>query len=207
MDPKEANRLIHNWFRTFSAAPLDLLKTVPTNPIQIDIVDGLIRRSSDFSNHIRSIKAHVQARFSAGGSVPEGVLYLVYRKTKGNIEPLYLGKAEAKGRKGNISSLFKNGGQIRFAENIGSNGHIGNLNEAWLGTGSYGHWFKTMFSTPVAVPPMLFEPVYIHMEIWDTHSISVAACLGHMSLSAEEMIRIDLLTQAGITLIFNKFGN
>ena len=143
---------------------------------------------------------------------PEGVVYLIFWRNVGQIEPLYIGKAAVCGKKaGELSALFRKSGFVRFDHRTRSNGHIGSLNEARLAVENgkahgYAKWIRKLFED-IRIPK-LKRPVFINMEIWERESFSCVSELEHVSVETEEALRIEIIRQSGRgTSLLNKIGN
>jgi len=183
------------------------LLSASADNLSVVLSGGLMTRSIPFSDRISIIKKHVRATWGTP-ACPEGVLYLIYcRNENGKVQPFYIGKASVIGKTpGKLSALF-HPGYIRFAHNLKSNGHIGNMNEARLTPGHpYYPWIGSMFSVPHL--PKIKTPIYVNMEVWDSKSLSCLPLLGHISVETEEALRIEIIRQAGCDAsLLNKIGN
>jgi hypothetical protein len=201
-----------SWFDRLKAEDDIPLLRVKGDGMTVILDDNSIMTRSDrFSNLIEIIKKRGQSDFG-NAKCPEGVVYLIYRRNIGQIEPLYVGKAAVCGKKvGELSALFGKSGFIRFDHRTGSNGHIGNLNEARLAVANgkphgYVTWVSRLFEY-VRIPK-LKRPVFINMEIWERESVSCVSELEHVSVETEEALRIEIIRQSGrSTSLLNKIGN
>ena len=213
MHPDTARQHISNWFD--SLLPDDdmhLLQVAENDPRAVVTEDGLVKSSYGFRN-CRDIIAGAATTDFNDPERPlavEGVIYMVYTRhhADNSIKAKYIGMASIHGKtERGISTLFRNR-EIRFDHRPRSNGHLGNLNEALVNIEhSYANWVNAFFLTEEGVP-RLREPVYVKMTLWDKHSVSIVPNLEHMSLEAEEMIRIDLLRQANMASgLLNKTAN
>jgi hypothetical protein len=216
MEACAAREFVDKWLGSIKE-DIPLFSTVSSTRT-LDLVKGLIRRSDAFLRITEQVKSSVSNYFNSNPKkCPEGIVYLVYsRDDSGNVVPFYVGKAETIGRSGNLSALFKTTGAIRFAEGLKSNGHIGLMNEALMHargvnqptSDSYSHWVDAFIQNPMADSIELKVPVFINVEVWNQASVSIVTALGHMSVTTEEMIRIDLLKQSGLGgKLLNSIGN
>jgi hypothetical protein len=205
MNQNEAGQITDTWLNSIQASNDIPLFRTGADGVTLDLIQGLIRRSQAFSNRIALIRTNVNTTFFSSNR-PDGVLYLIYRRfANGQIEPLYIGETEAAMPNGRLNTLFQGTFNIRFDEGIRSNGHIGNLNEAWLYArkvnqptkNSYAHWLKAFIGNVLMDPLRLQAPVFVQMEEWLPGSVSIVPALAHMDIRTEEMLRIDLLKQAG----------
>lgn len=171
--------------------------------------DPKMTRSSELSEELKTIRSAVQKEFTNSGKLTtEGICYLVYREAEGDtVEPLYVGIAQTIGKNGGLSSLFRGGGWLRFADNFNSQGHIGNLNDCFFKMSKgYENWRDSLFCKgPV---PRLKKPVFVDIQEWSALSNSIWPKLGYVPLFLEEGIRIWFLQLAGYGKnLLNRDGN
>jgi hypothetical protein len=173
------------------------LEKTRTRPLRVVRSSALVVKTRIIA---KSIKDSIQNDSKAC----QGAIYLVFRKTdKGEIDPLYVGIAEAYGQKGvSLSALVKNG-SMRFSDYYKSGGHIGNINDALFGKkSSEEHWVGALFSTQSTLSgktpkAVLKQPVFVHFEIWGINCKSMIPKQRLPNLREEETTRIRILRDAG----------
>jgi hypothetical protein len=199
MNAQIAAEIIDKWFDGIRE-DMPLLNVAPNDPTHVLRKNGLIESSTEFKQHRAAIASKAIDAFHQDARLVEGAIYLVYTRDAADrkICARYVGMASIHGKtNGAVSTLFLNR-EIRFASGLNTKGHIGMLNEALQAEQSkhpYANWVRELFLDN-REGTQLREPVYVCMTLWRAGSESIVPALGHMSLEAEEMIRIDLLRQA-----------
>lgn len=142
-----------------------------------------------------------------------GFLYVMFTGAGETVIPRYIGKAEKKGVKNDISANL-----VRLRSDPSKFGrwgynsayHIGELSHAVLGDafkpgphkGSYGRWRDALFAS--TVPPVLREPVFIHLIPWHGDARGPSGMVG--SVAAVEYELIALAAAAHPSELLNKQG-
>ena len=168
--------------------------------------DGLIPRTIERGN-MRKLKRNSQFDASIIGLVEsglrddrwEGLIYIMHFGTGGDIEPLYIGKAERKGTRnlvsGNIKNIRKN--LNAFARwGYGLDYHIGDLSHAiFAETGSYRgprrkyrRWVECLFES--LDPLALRQPVYVSLVRWLDGMRGPSGLIGSVPTVEKELIAL-----------------
>jgi hypothetical protein len=220
MNVDRAKDIFSDWIAT------QQLKDIPLLDVELDQVTAKFPQkgarlmcSERLVNRIRELRTAIHDDWH-GQRLIEGMLYLIYRRTNGSVYPIYAGKSASAGKTGKtMNSLYNynyKGG--RFCDSPNCGGHIDLINKTLLGKSSgYKKWVQTLFEPGVSLNPnrlcvKMRAPIYVHAELWNTESSPMIPALvpivGHLSLAAEEAIRIWLLKSAGYgALLLNREGN
>lgn len=142
-----------------------------------------------------------------------GFLYVMHTGTGESLVPWYIGKAEKRGVKNDVSANL-----IRIRTDHAKFGrwgynrayHIGELSHAVLGEAfgpglparSYGRWRDALFEA--VEPPRLKAPVYVHLIPWRTGMRGPSDLLG--SVAAVEYEVIALAAHAFPDVLLNTHG-
>ncbi|WP_189011201.1 hypothetical protein [Deinococcus malanensis] len=127
-----------------------------------------------------------------------GLVYLMGFGPQHDFSPLYVGKAE---RRGKIHAVSKNIANIRrnpdkFARwGYGLDYHLGDLSHAMFGfsayrgpTGKYRRWAQTLFA--VTDPPTLHRPVSMLLLPWFEGSRGPSGFQGSVASAEKEVIAL-----------------
>jgi hypothetical protein len=146
----------------------------------------------------------------------DGLLYIMYQltapadeATPADISPRYIGKAEAYGKKRELSSNFTEIAQERPATRSfarwgdGDYWHIGELSMSLLGDDERKqHWADALFESGSR---RLSQPTYLWVHAW--HSEADASPYGHpLTLAAVEPLLIGLAHAASPQTLLNQDG-
>ena len=138
----------------------------------------------------------------------EGLIYVMHFLHKEGIVPVYVGKAEKKGVKNEISynlrDIRKN--QHAFARwGYGLAYHVGDLSHAMFGGNAYKkpspkyrRWAGKLFVQ--FEPPTLFERVYVSVISWHTGMIGPSGLRGSVPSVEKEIIALASVSHSGILL-------
>lgn len=128
-----------------------------------------------------------------------GFLYVMHTGAGRTSVPRYVGKAEKRGVKHDVSA---NLARIRHnPDRFGRWGynsayHLGDLSHAVLGeafkagraTGKYGRWRDALFTQ--SSPPVLRAPVWVHLIPWDTAGRGPSGLMGSVASVEYEVIAL-----------------
>lgn len=128
-----------------------------------------------------------------------GFLYVMFTGSGAALIPRYIGKAEKKGVKNDISvNLVRlRTDPTKFGRwGYNSAYHIGELSHAVFGDafkpgkhkGNYGRWRDALFAT--TVPPVLREPVFVHLIPWRTGDRGPSGMVGSVAAVEYELIAL-----------------
>lgn len=212
MTQQEAREYALEWFDTLTA-PNDM----PLFQTDVDCVTptlsdrGGLQRSTNLTSELKRIRKTVRpSQSQPSASLPEGILYFIYRRqNEAIVDPLYVGIAECVGKNGTLSALFKTG-WMRFDHRPNSNGHIGRLTEAVSDKAhAYSAWVQSMFlPTEEKIVLTLKSPIFVKILLWDEHCRSAYSKLGHTPLYVEEKLRLWILRASGYGGgLLNRDGN
>lgn len=147
----------------------------------------------------------------------EGLLYMMHWREKGEIVPLYIGRAGKYGKGGdNISANLLNieRDTAKFAR-WGSNYayHIGDLSAATCpghGKGrvvrKYQRWAQRLFCDAPTSTPTLRRPVYFWATAWSRDSYSIWPDFGRCYLAFQEYLLIGVAAQLFPDILLNDEG-
>lgn len=128
----------------------------------------------------------------------EGIIYVMGTGDSDNFKPLYIGKAERKGVKNEISANIKNIRRnfhmfARWGDGLAY--HIGDLSQVLFGfegyqkpQKKYKRWAEAMFSS--YDPPILKESVNFYVAPWFEGQIGLSGLPGSLPAVEKEMIAI-----------------
>lgn len=172
-----------------------------------------LTRSLACEEMILSVTDRLVADWESGARRLDGMLYMIGLKHSGRFVPLYIGKAETKGRNGGLSANLRNlhSDKSKFAR-WGDNYqyHIGDLSACVLPghdvsarVRKYEAWAARLFVEGTH----LREPVYFWATDWDRSHVGIWEDFGPTSLSALEYLLIavagdvspDLLNREGLS--------
>jgi hypothetical protein len=165
---------------------------------------SLLRRSHEAEGLIRAICSTLEDDWSSKTHAYDGMLYVALTKEKGLVTPLYIGKAETLGKRGNLSAnikgVSKNANRGKFARwGDGRQYHIGDLSAAVLPgyqaeyvDSKYKRWAIAMFESFPTNEPKLKFPVFLWAKAWSKHDIGVWPQFGPTGLSFQEYLLIGL---------------
>jgi len=128
-----------------------------------------------------------------------GFMYVMFTGAGAALIPRYIGKAEKKGVKNDVSVnlLRLRTDSTKFGRwGYNSAYHIGELSHAVLGDafkpgkpqGSYGRWRDALFSS--TAPPVLREPVCIHLIPWRSGARGPSGMVGSVAAVEYELIAL-----------------
>jgi hypothetical protein len=128
-----------------------------------------------------------------------GFLYVMCTGAGAALIPRYIGKAEKKGVKHDVSvNLVRLRTDPSKFGRWGYNSayHFGELSHAVLGeafkpgkhAGSYGRWGEALFAS--LMPPVLREPVFIHLIPWRTNARGPSGLIGSVAAVEYELIAL-----------------
>ncbi|CAG7658370.1 hypothetical protein ACFQI7_32490 [Paenibacillus allorhizosphaerae] len=142
----------------------------------------------------------------------EGIIYVMGREKGADIIPLYIGKADKKGIKHDISANIRNirRNQHMFARwGDGLAYHIGDLSQALFGFGGYQkpqqkykRWAEALFQS--YDPPILKSPICFYITPWFEGQLGLSGLPCSLPAVEKEIIAI-ASAQFGETLL-NKDG-
>jgi len=148
----------------------------------------------------------IAVRTDAASENPEcqGLLYMMFWKDRdGGVVPLYIGKAEAGGRKHAISRLFTNKKKCPLPRwDDSKEYHIGGLS-TWACEGyaeaarakGKDKWAKKLFRDLATQKPQLKQPVYLWVRIWKNSDLGMWADYGTASMCMQEGMLIDIASR------------
>jgi hypothetical protein len=165
---------------------------------------SLLRRSSEAEELISTICSTLEDDWRRKAHAYDGMLYIMLTKERGQVIPLYIGKAETLGKQGNLSvnikGVSKNANKGKFARwGDGRQYHIGDLSEAVLpgheaqsSELKYKKWASAMFESFPTSEPKLKHPVYLWAKAWGRTDVGVWPQFGPTRLTFQEYLLIGL---------------
>lgn len=128
-----------------------------------------------------------------------GFLYVMFTGAEETLIPRYIGKAEKKGVKNDVSvNLVRLRTDPSKFGRWGYNSayHLGELSHAVLGDAfkpgkhksNYGRWRDALFAS--VVPPILREPVFIHLVPWRSGARGPSGMVGSVAAVEYELIAL-----------------
>ncbi|MBB6670056.1 hypothetical protein [Cohnella nanjingensis] len=128
----------------------------------------------------------------------EGIIYVMGKGIPGNFTPLYIGKAEKKGVRHDISVNIKNirKNEHKFARwGDGLAYHIGDLSHVLFGfegyqkpQSKYQRWAEALFSS--YNPPILKEPIHFYLAPWYEGQLGLSGLACSLPAVEKEIIAI-----------------
>ena len=177
----------------------------------------ILKRSPEMENMVIAEANKLIKDFETHSHFYDGVIYMMFLHQDDQIVPLYIGKSEKFGKKGNLSANIKgiSPTQSFFARwGYGYAYHMGDLS-AWVcpehqekkKSPKYERWAKKIFKDFPSRQPTLREPVFFWMKAWSKTDIGIWREYGATPLSFLEYLLIgvagalfpnDLLNEEGI---------
>jgi hypothetical protein len=182
-------------------------------------VDGrlVLKRSDKMESLMRGLGKDLIRQYDAGQVCNDGILYMMHWCLEGEIIPLYIGKTETFGRKGenlsvNIKDLDKGDGKFgRWG--YGYAYHLGDLSAATLpghedskSTPKYRQWRDRLFDRVVATDVHLRHPVYFFAMLWGDKQKSIWSEVSPTTLAFEEYLLIGLASREYGAFLLNQEG-
>ena len=142
----------------------------------------------------------------------DGLIYMMHYIDKKSIKPLYIGKAETKGRKNpvsvNIKNISKNKNKFaRWGDN--KQYHIGDLSDVVLGgeqNPKYQNWASVLFETSPSDKPILRHQTYFWCMAWSPEYTGIWEEFGKTRLTFLEYLMIGVASSAFGDLLLNSEG-
>lgn len=164
-------------------------------------------RSAAMEALVRSQSRRLVDDWAQGRHQLDGLIYCMgYRRMEGFM-PLYIGKAESRGKRGgnlsaNLERLESDTSKFaRWGDNYAY--HVGDLSACALPghaeskrTGKYQAWAKALFVETPAFAPRLREPVYFWARAWDRSDRGIWQALGPTRLTFLEYLMIGVASSA-----------
>jgi hypothetical protein len=182
--------------------PVPLFATSATG--QVDTVErgrptrSYLQRSPQMEALSRRAAELVIGDHSAGGEDYEGLLYCMFELRGSDPHPLYIGKTEKFGKKGQNLSANLDMSNSKFARwGYGYEYHIGDLSAVVLGHDAgkqklkYERWADELFQKPYS-DRRLKEPVYFWVKAWKRGSQGPWVEFGETSLTFVEYLLIGM---------------
>ena len=176
----------------------------------------VLERSPEMESLVINEVNKVIADYSSGTNNFEGLIYMMFWCSENQIKPLYIGKSEKHGRKGNLSANIKNieSNKQRFCR-WGYNYayHIGSLSavvceghpEEKLAK-NYEKWAEKLFLKYPTSSPKLRHQVYFWIKAWETGSIGIWEDFGETSLAFLEYLLIGVASDLFPDSLLNNEG-
>ena len=127
-----------------------------------------------------------------------GMLYVMGVGNNEQFSPLYVGKAERRGRKNdlsaNIANIRKNTHKFaRWGDSLDY--HIGDMSYELFGASVYRNpykkykkWVETIFESKE--PPTLKQPVFLYVAPWTERSTGPSGLLGSLPAAEKEVVAL-----------------
>ncbi|MBE9115447.1 hypothetical protein IQ249_05985 [Lusitaniella coriacea LEGE 07157] len=188
----------------------------------------ILQRSEQMENLVIEEVSKVIQDFEAGTDIYEGLIYTMYYQMKNDdnsdlVVPLYIGKSEKFGNRGNnlsanIKGINNNGNKnyfCRWGDNYAY--HIGNLSAVICPNHphnkikrTYQNWASLLFDNyPNAYPsniPRLKKDVFFLIHAWQKGSIGIFPEFGNTTLTALEYQLISVAATLFPKSILNQEG-
>lgn len=178
----------------------------------------LLKRSIESERLIQATCATLETDWKRKSREYDGMLYIMLTKENGRAIPLYIGKAETLGKKGNLSANIKgvssNANKGKFARwGDGRQYHIGDLSaavligyEAQSVDSKYTKWASAMFESFPTNEPKLKYPVFLWAKAWGLSDIGVWPQFGPTRLTFQEYLLIGLCSSLFGNRLLNSEG-
>lgn len=183
-----------------------LFEELPTTSVATKRIGNrsLLLRSPEAEGLLSTVCEALEDDWNRKAHKYDGILYIMLTKERGQVIPLYIGKAETLGKQGNLSvnikGVSKNANKAKFARwGDGRQYHIGDLSAAVLpgyeaqSVGSkYKKWASSMFESVPTGEPRLKAPVFLWAKAWGRTDVGVWPQFGPTGLSFQEYLLIGL---------------
>ena len=197
-----------------------LFEELPTASVATKRIGNrsLLRRSHEAERLISRICATLEDDWNNKAHKYDGMLYMMLTKERGQIIPLYIGKAETVGKQGNLSAnikgVSKNANKAKFARwGDGRQYHIGDLSAAVLPgyedqsvDSKYKKWASAMFESFPTNEPKLNHPVFLWAKAWGRTDVGVWPQFGPTRLTFQEYLLIGLCSSLFGSRLLNSEG-
>lgn len=147
----------------------------------------------------------------------DGLIYMMFTSQNGEVIPLYIGKAESKGRSNPISANIKNVARVkdkfaRWGDNYQY--HIGDLSaivlpghDARYVTLKYQHWAKSLFVSYPAERPQLRQDIWFWCKAWNKNDVGIWPEFGPTRLTFLEYLLIGVASSLFPEVLLNREGH
>jgi len=178
----------------------------------------LLQRSGAAEVLISTICATLEDDWRRKAHEYDGMLYIMLTKERGQVIPLYIGKAETLGKQGNLSAnikgVSKNANKGKFARwGDGRQYHVGDLSaevlpgyEAQSADSKYKKWASAMFESFPTNEPKLKHPVFLWAKAWSRADVGVWPQFGPTRLTFQEYLLIGLCSSLFGNRLLNSEG-
>ena len=171
----------------------------------------VLRRSSEMEKLVISQTDLLVQDWEQQSFAYDGLIYMMFRKEKNVagknvVVPLYIGKTETIGRRGDLSANIRNLARdkskfARWGDNYAY--HIGDLSAVVLPghapqkqTDKYKSWAEALFRESPAAAPRLRKPVYFWTTAWKPTSVGIWEEFGETRLTFLEYLLIGVASAA-----------
>jgi len=155
-------------------------------------------RSSEVDIYLIKTAVSLREDYDGKDGKYEGILYLMFRKQGRKVVPLYIGKTEKIGRKGELSNLLK-GSSPKPRWDDGPDYHIGGLSTCVCPgyTGKrvkkhYRTWATSLFLKTPSGQPRLRHKVFLWLRLWKVGEVGLWRDFGATSLCLQETLLINV---------------
>ena len=147
----------------------------------------------------------------------DGLIYMMFLRENDGIVPLYIGKAESKGRNNPISANIKDVARVkdkfaRWEDNYQY--HIGDLSASALPghdakyiTLKYQHWAERLFVSYPSEKPQLKQDVWFWCKAWNKNDIGIWPEFGPTRLTFLEYLLIGVASSLFSKTLLNREGH
>ncbi|WP_368542316.1 hypothetical protein [Enterobacter soli] len=147
----------------------------------------------------------------------DGLIYMMFLRQHDDVVPLYIGKAESKGRSNPISANIKDVARVkdkfaRWGDNYQY--HIGDLSASVLPghdaryvTMKYQNWAERLFVSYPAVRPQLKQDIWFWCKAWNKNDAGIWPEFGATRLSFLEYLLIGVASSLFPDTLLNREGH
>ncbi|MCZ7834981.1 hypothetical protein [Atlantibacter hermannii] len=147
----------------------------------------------------------------------DGLIYMMFLRQGNDVIPLYIGKAESKGRSNPVSANIVNVARVkdkfaRWGDNYQY--HIGDLSASVLPghdaryvTMKYQYWAKHLFITYPTERPQLKQDIWFWCKAWNKNEAGIWPEFGPIRLSFLEYLMIGVASSLFPETLLNREGH
>lgn len=147
----------------------------------------------------------------------DGLIYMMFTRQNDDVMPLYIGKAESKGRSNPVSANIKDIARVkdkfaRWGDNYQY--HIGDLSASVLPghdakyvTLKYQHWAERLFVSYPSERPQLKQDVWFWCKAWNKNDVGIWPEFGPTRLTFLEYLLIGVASSLFPDVLLNREGH
>ncbi|ENF7816495.1 hypothetical protein ABR157_002263 [Enterobacter soli] len=147
----------------------------------------------------------------------DGLIYMMFTRQNDDVIPLYIGKAESKGRSNPVSANIKDVARVkdkfaRWGDNYQY--HIGDLSASVLPghdaryvTLKYQHWAESLFVSYPAERPQLKQDIWFWCKAWNKNNTGIWPEFGPIRLTFLEYLLIGVASSLFPETLLNREGH